>query len=473
MTGIRAFGAYVPLTRLPLALIGGRPAKDGGPEKAVAYNDEDSVTMAVAAAVDCLGDLDRSAVDALWFASTTHPFREKQGAALVAKALDLRRDVRSVDSAGTLRAGTGALLDAFAAVASGAARNALVVAADCRMAAPRGPLEANFGDAAAAFLIGAGDGVATLEGSHSVVDEIQDVWRAAGDDYTHSWEDRFVVSEGYTPVMAEAVSGLLATLGRQPADVACAAIYGPDKRSHGGLVRALGLKPEQVQDPFFGRVGNTGTSFALLQLAAALEKARPGDRLLVASYGDGADALALRVAPGIDGFSPRRGVTGHLERRRALKSYDSYLRARDLMPKEYEAGGGGGLSATVRFRDRDAEIGFLGGRCRECGQIHLPTPRVCYRCHTKDRWEPVRLSDKRGKLMAFTFDFFFPAPEPPTVMTMVEVEGCRVQLQLADARAEDVALDLPVEFSFRKIHAAGGKPNYYWKAVPAAEGDPS
>src|SRR5262245_37723023 len=108
MSGIAAYGAYVPPTRLPLALISGRPAKEGGPEKAVAYYDEDSVTMAVAAALDCLTGFDRSGVDAVYFASTTYPLAEKQGAVLIAKALDLRRNVQTLDFGGSLRAGTGA-----------------------------------------------------------------------------------------------------------------------------------------------------------------------------------------------------------------------------------------------------------------------------------------------------------------------------------------------------------------------------
>ena len=93
--GIVSYGAYVPPTRLPLGTLGGRAAKEGGPEKAVAWNDEDAVTMAVAAAVNCLRGFDRNSVDGVFFASTSYPFREKQGAALLAKALDLRRDVRS------------------------------------------------------------------------------------------------------------------------------------------------------------------------------------------------------------------------------------------------------------------------------------------------------------------------------------------------------------------------------------------
>ncbi len=103
MAGIASYGAYVPIKRLPLALIGGRPAKEGGPEKAVADYDEDAVTMAVSAAIACLEGFDRGAVDAVFFASTTYPLREKQGAATIAKALDLRRDVLAADHAGSPR----------------------------------------------------------------------------------------------------------------------------------------------------------------------------------------------------------------------------------------------------------------------------------------------------------------------------------------------------------------------------------
>ena len=89
MTGISAYGAYVPYTRLPLALIAGRKAKDGGPEKAVAGHDEDTVTLGVAAALDCLAGIDRAQVDGVYFASTTYPLAEKQGAALIGAAQDI------------------------------------------------------------------------------------------------------------------------------------------------------------------------------------------------------------------------------------------------------------------------------------------------------------------------------------------------------------------------------------------------
>jgi hydroxymethylglutaryl-CoA synthase len=462
MTGIAAYGAYVPITRLPLALIAGRAAKEGGPEKAVADYDEDAITMAVTAAVDCLTDIPRDSVDAVYFASTSYPLREKQGAALIAKALDLRRDVLTQDHAGSLRAGTAALESALHAVAAGALRSVLVVASDCRLGAPRGALEAKLGDGAVALLVAA-DPVARFETSFCVADELQDVWRIEGESFTHTWEDRFAIQEGYTPNAIAAVRGLLQKSGASPEDFAKVALYAPDERSGAGVLRALGFKDQQVQDPLFGRLGNTGTPFALMLLAHALETARPGDRLLVAAYGDGAHALAfelVRPAP------PRRGMSRHLARRRALPTYDTYLRSRGLDPKEWEAGADLGLSATIRFRERDADIAFTGARCTSCGQVHFPRQRVCAKCFAKDQWEPYRLSDRRGKLLAYTFDYFFPASEPPTIMVMTEVDGCRVQVQMTNARPAEVRLEQPVEYVFRKIHDAGGKPNYFWKASP-------
>lgn len=75
MIGLLSYGAYVPRTRLPLSAIGGRPAKDGGPEKAVAWNDEDAITLGVTAGLHCLRGFDRGQVDLLVFASTTLPFQ--------------------------------------------------------------------------------------------------------------------------------------------------------------------------------------------------------------------------------------------------------------------------------------------------------------------------------------------------------------------------------------------------------------
>ena len=462
MAGIVSYGAYVPPTRLALG-------KEGGPERAVAWNDEDSLTLGVAAAASCLRGFDRAALDAVFFASTTHPFPEKQGAALLARALDLRRDVRTLDLGGSLRAGTGALRAAADAVRAGSARRALVVASDCRMAAPGSPLESSLGDGAAAFLLGEADAIAVLDDAFGVADEIVDVWRGEGDRFVHSWEDRFVVQEGYTPRMQEAVRGLLARTRSGPDDWARVCLYGPDARSHAALARALGLEAARVQDPLFGRLGNAGAAAVPLQLAAALETARPGERLLAAAYGDGAEALAFSVTAQLEKLEPRRGVSWHLARRRPVRGYDRYRKARGLDTPEWQAGSGPGLSATVHFRERDEDLSFCGQRCRRCGAVQFPLQRVCESCFAKDDFERVRLSERVGRVVTYTFDWFFPTPDPPTIVTVTEIDDARIHLQLVDAAPDDVRLDMPVELVFRRIHQVGGRPNYYWKAAPLPE----
>ncbi len=468
MPGIVSYGAYVPPTRLGFAVLAGRAAKEGGPERAVAWNDEDALTMAVAAGENALRGFDRAAVDALFFASTTHPFQEKQGAALVAKALDLRRDARTTDVAGSLRAGTDALQAACDAVGAGSARRALVIASDCRLGAPGSAQEQAFGDAAVAFLIGEGDAIVTLEGSYAIADEIVDLWRSSGDPFVHSWEERFVVQEGYTPGLTEAVCGLLERIHASPGDFTKAALYAPDARSFAGAAAALKLDKKALVDPLFGRLGNAGVAFAPLLLASALESASPGERILLASYGDGAAAFAFAATPHLEKLEPRRGVAWHLARRRPVASYDRYLKARGLDAKEYGGGRDAGLSATIHFREREEDLAFAGQRCNRCAGLQFPRQRVCERCFAKDDFERVRLADRIGRVVTYTFDFFFPTPDPPTIVTILDVDGARVHLQLVDVRPEDVKIGMPVEFSFRRIHQVGGRPNYYWKGVPRA-----
>jgi uncharacterized OB-fold protein len=98
--------------------------------------------------------------------------------------------------------------------------------------------------------------------------------------------------------------------------------------------------------------------------------------------------------------------------------------------------------------------------------VQFPQQRVCESCFAKDEFARHRLSDKRGRVLTYTFDHFFPTPDPPTVVGICEIDGARVHLQMVNVRPEDVALDMPVEFEFRRIHQVGGRPNYYWKATP-------
>src|SRR5438477_7615536 len=146
MPGIVAAAACIPRYRLPRELIarewGGQAA---GGEKAVANHDEDSLTLAMSAALALEGQGERP--DAVFFATTTSPYDEKQGAATIAAVLDLPAATRTLDFTDTLRAGTSAILSALDAIAGGSARRVLVATGDCRLAEPESAGEQSYGDA--------------------------------------------------------------------------------------------------------------------------------------------------------------------------------------------------------------------------------------------------------------------------------------------------------------------------------------
>jgi uncharacterized OB-fold protein len=351
-------------------------------------------------------------------------------------------------------------------VQAGSARCVLVIASDTRLAAPGSALETRFGDGAAAFLIGDGEAIATLDGFAAITDEVTDIWRPTGHDFVHTWEDRFVVQQSYTPNMAAAIHSLLERTDTKIDDYDRVALSAPDARSHAGVAKAAGIGKDRLQSPLFGRLGNAGTAFLPLQLIAALESAEPSERLLVVNFGNGADAMAFRIMKQIEKFDARRDVSWNLARRRVIPRYDDYIKAKALATNEWQAGTNPGLSATILFRERDDDLSFLGQQCRSCNAIQFPAQRLCETCFAKDDFDKVRLSDRIGKVVTYTFDFFFPTPNPPTIVTITDVDGARIHLQVVEIAAEDLEIGQEIEFVFRRIHESGGRPNYYWKGIP-------
>ncbi len=467
MAGIVSYGAYIPLRRLGKGTQGWR----GQNEKAVAYYDEDSLTMAVAAAIDCLGDTDRGTIDGLYAASTTHPYKEKLAATTIAGAADLRSDIITMDCTDTLRAGTGALRMAADTVKAGSAGKILVTASDCRLGPPRSDLDVIFGDGAAAFIIGDENVVATIEASYSVSNDLLDFWRGDTSKFVRTWEDRWVQEEGYLKVFPRVMGDFFKKNNLTIGDITKAAIYGNNPRRHGQMVKTLGFEPGQVQDPLFSTVGNTGTASALMMLVAALEDAGPGDRILCASYGDGVDILLLQVTDQIKKMGKRRGIKQHLAHKMIFPSYDSYFLFR------HQAGdpeAGGGLSASAIAREKEAIYPLHGSKCKVCATVQYPPQRICTNCHTKDEFDRIRLSDKKAVIFTRVLDYAAPVPgyDSPSVDLLIDWEvGGRANFALTDKKSkpEDIPMGMEVEMTFRKLRAAGGIHHYFWKAMPLRE----
>ena len=465
MADIASFGAYIPLFRLARKDMGEAwdiPAVPG--ERAVSNVDEDSVTMAVAAASDCLQGIDPASIDAVHFATTTAPYHEKQCAPIIASALDLRRDISTADFTDSIRAATTALRAAADAVASGSAKRVLVVAADARLGEPETPWEQMLGDGAGAVLV-TDKGAATMRGFFSLAGDHLGPWRRAEDRFLRSFEARVETQYGYAANTVEAAKTMLQREGVAGGDVARAVITGMDPRSHGGVARTLGIDPAKLQDTLFFSVGHPGAAQVLMMLAGALEASSPGDKLLVTNYGDGSDAFLIDVNKAFPAASGRRGLNGYLALKQTLPHYTGYLARRKLVEHEEPPMRS---SEVTYWRDARQVLNFHGARCTKCGTFQYPIPRVCTECGTKDELEEVKLG-KTGNIYTFTLDHLYLGMylNVPIPRVVVDLEGGgRVFLEMTDCDPQGVKVGMPVELTFRRLHEGSKFHNYYWKCRP-------
>jgi len=331
VVGIKSCGVYIPFNRLERKRICEAYSKKGDRgEKAVASYDEDSITMAVAAAADCCGLVESPNVQGVYMASTTLPYKEKQCATVVAAALDVGQEVKTADFASSLRCGSTAMISAFAEAEKG--NDMLVTASDRRTPFLDGANELLFGDGAAAFVLGSENLIAELKGSLTISRDFYDLWRSEGEPFVKSWEDRFAITQQYMPVMKKAAAQILEQCGLEAKDIAKAVIYAHTARYQGDLARALGFTPEQLQDCLYESIGNTGCAAGPIMLCAALENSKPGDKILYLGYGEGCDAMIFETTEAVADL-PKRVKEG-IEHKRTTMPYEKYLRWRGLLSTE-------------------------------------------------------------------------------------------------------------------------------------------
>lgn len=463
MPGIVAFGTCIPNYRLPREVMAqewGLPSAGG--ERAVANHDEDSLTLAVNAAIDCVGDAERP--DVVYFASTSPPYREKQTAATIAAVLDAATGARTADFTDSLRAATGALQSGFDALAAGAHR-VLVAAGECRLGEPDAMSEQFYGDAGAAVVLGTAGVLAEHVASVSLSHEMHGTWRTDEQAYPHSFPGAFETKLGHLPIIQGAIAQVLGKAGIAASDIDVAAIAAPNPRVGMSAAAAAGLDPrKQLHDSFWMTLGDTGAAQPLLLLAAVLERAKPGQTILVVAYGDGADAIVVRATESLAAYRPERSVFKQIEAKRTLPSYGRYARFRKLMRKEPPPADTS--TPVALLRDQKAVYTLEGGKCGHCGAIQFPRQQVCIECSARGGLEPVRLS-RRGTVFTYTNDYVAEAAETPVANAVVDLDGGgRLYVQVTDCDIERIDVDLPVELSFRRLHQGFGMNNYFWKAKP-------
>lgn len=425
-----AYATYVPAYRV-----------EGLKGRIAASFDEDSTTMAVAAAL-ATGATDAPA-PALLLATSSPAYLDKTNASTVHAALGLPADTFASDVIGTARS-------AIAALRQASTEGGWALMADVRIGRP-GSADEKGADGAAAFLFGDTDqreGIAEIIGQVSLTAEFLDRWREPTSTVGQQWEERFGATR-YAPLVTAAIEQVLEQAGLDGVDhlVVTSPNSGVRKANPGSPVAFLG-----AADPGFA-------------LAGALDKAAPGETILLVSATDGCDALLLGALPAL---AERRQATSLAEQLDAgiPVPYLTYLAWRGLLERELPRRPEPDRpAAPPSARAADWKFSFTGSRCTACGFVHLPPLRVCRGCGAQDRMEPVRGAGLTGRVATYTVDRLAYSPSPPVVDVVVDFEGGgRTSVEVADARPDELAVGTPVDLTFRRLFTAGGVHNYFWKA---------
>jgi hydroxymethylglutaryl-CoA synthase len=335
--GIVGYGAYVPRYRLPASEIarvwtegqGGLPIK----EKAVAGLDEDTVTISIEAARNALkrASIHPQEIRAVWVGSESHPYAVKPTSTVVAEAIGATPNVQAADFEFACKAGTETIQAAMGFVASGMARYALGIGADTAQGRPGDALEYTTGSGGAAYVIGPKEeSLAYFEGAYSYVSDTPDFFRRPYERYPQHGS-RFTGEPAYFKHVLAAGQHLMEELGYTAADYAAAVFHQPNTRFPQRAAKKLGFTPQQIEPGLLvSLVGNTYAGSSMLGLTAILDEARPGDRILLVSYGSGAgsDAFSLIVTELIEERRDRVLCTRDYIARRKEIDYATYVRYR-------------------------------------------------------------------------------------------------------------------------------------------------
>ena len=480
MVGIKLYGGYIPKLRLNRMAVFQNmgwfaPAviMVAQGERSFCNWDEDTMTMAVEASRDCLKGVDKSTIDACYLCSTTLPFADRSCAGLLKTAINLKDEGIAEDFTTSLKCGTSGLITALDAVKGGEKRNIMVTASDRREAKAAYFYEMWFGDGAASLLVGDKDVIAEFKGSFSVAHDFVDHYRGARKKYDYMWEERWVRDEGYSKIIPEAVTGLFNKLSISMEDVDTFVFPCFFKGEHRKIAKNLGAAPEKVVDNLHEICGETGAAHPFVMLVYALEQAKPGDRILLAGFGQGCDALYFQVTENIQNLIARRGIRGSLENKKILDNYPKFLKFRDLIETEMgiRAEAPTQTAMTVLWRKRKMITGLVGGKCRECGTPQFPKMDICVNpsCHAVQSQDDYEFADVPATVKSFTGDLLSVSVDPPAIYGMIQFEGGgRFMADFTDCELDDVRVGQHVSLAFRRRYTdkERGFTGYFWKAIP-------
>lgn len=333
--GICGYGAYVPRLRIDvrsIASVWGRLGRGFPvPEKSFPGADEDTITMAIEAARAAVAraGIDAQRLSAVWVGTESKPYAVKPSSTVVAEAIGATPFVSAADLEFACKAGSEGMQMAAAFVGSGMAEYAMAVGMDTAQGKPGDELEYTAAAGGAAFVFGpAESSAARLVASLSFVTDTPDFFRRAHMRYPEHGM-RFTGGPAYFHHTLGCARALLDELKLKPSDFRWAVFHQPNPRFPREVAEELGFRPAQIERSLVcKRIGNTYAGSSLLGLAAVLDEASPGERILMVSYGSGAGSDGFVFETTAD-VAERRAAAPSvdclLDRRHTVTEYARYL----------------------------------------------------------------------------------------------------------------------------------------------------
>ena len=479
VTGITLVGSYLPRTRLLRKAIAAANSwanpglvSRGRGHRAVCSHDEDAITMAVAAARAALAAGDCDAIKALYFASTTPPFADRQNAGIISEALSLPASLRTLDASGSLRCATSSLI---AALSSGETQ--LLVAADKRRTQPASAMEMTVGDAAAAVVTGQQELMATYLGSYSTSVDMTDHYRAQHAEFDYQLEERWIREEGFLKLIPQAIEKLLAQLELDPSEIAHLVLPGTDGRTGTAIAKRCDIAQTTVCNNLELECGNSGSAHPLLMLNYALENAQPGEKILLVGFGQGCDVLLFETTELVTQLHSEKPVQNLLDGGVEDDNYQRYLSINQLVQLDWgmRAERDNKTSQSAFYRHRKTVTGFIGGRCEHCDTPQFPRRPICANpeCRRPGEQHDEPFKDKPASVKSFTEDWLALCYNPPLKYGNVRFEGGGVvMMEFTDFDVGEVQVGTPLrmEFRIKDEDSKRGFRRYFWKAGPSYSG---
>lgn len=312
--GIIGYGVYIPRYRIRVEEIAKVWGEDPESikhgllveEKSVPAPDEDTATISVEAARNALkqANVDPQEIGAIYVGSESHPYAVKPTATIVAEAVEATPSLTAADYEFACKAGTVGIQACMGAVEAGMIKYGMAIGADTAQGAPGDPLEYATAAGGGAFIMGknGSETLAAIEGTHSYTTDTPDFWRRDMRHYPRHG-GRFTGRPAYFKHVLSAANGLLRQLQVTPQDFTHVVFHQPNGKFPLHVAKELGFSKEQVMLGLLApKIGNTYSGSTMIGLAAALDQAKPGDRILAVSFGSGAgsDAFSIVVKDAIE-----------------------------------------------------------------------------------------------------------------------------------------------------------------------------